>query len=75
MADGKKKKTVKDYLDSLVDEEGLKSDVTITITNKTLFKTAGTLFVTATAITVMVFGIRAIVKNVEKTNALKAGAT
>lgn len=37
----KKKKTVKDYLDSLVDEEGLKSDVAITITSKTAWTILG----------------------------------
>jgi hypothetical protein len=61
-----KKKTIKEYLDNLVDDEGLKSDITITITDKTLFKLAGTLFITATAITVMVFGIRAMLKSEEK---------
>ena len=36
-----KKKTVKDYLDSLVDDEGLKSDVAITITPKTAWTVLG----------------------------------
>lgn len=35
------KKTVKDYLDALVDEEGLKSDVAITITPKTAWTVLG----------------------------------
>ena len=36
-----KKKTVKDYLDALVDDEGLKSDVAITITPKTAWTVLG----------------------------------
>ena len=63
MLDSKNK--VKSLLDNLVDDEGLKTDITLTMTNQTLIKTAGTLFITATAITVMVFAIRGIVKNSE----------
>lgn len=36
-----KKKTVKDYLDALVDDEGLKSDVAVTITPKTAWTVLG----------------------------------
>ena len=60
-------KQLKDYLDNLVDEEGIKSEVTITLTNETLVKTAGTLFLTGTAITVMVFMIKGIAHNLKKT--------
>ncbi len=59
------KNKVKSLLDNLVDDEGLKTDITLTMTNQTLIKTAGTLFITATAITVMVFAIRGMVKNSE----------
>lgn len=59
------KKTVKDYLDSLVDEQGLKSEVTVTLTDRTLIRTAVTLFGTATAITLMVLMVRGIVRNAE----------
>ena len=37
----KKKKTVKDYLDALVDEKGLKSDMAITMTSKTAWTIIG----------------------------------
>jgi hypothetical protein len=35
------KKNVKDYLDALVDKEGLRTDVTVTLTNETLWKIVG----------------------------------
>ena len=35
------KKNVKDYLDALVDKEGLRTDVTVTLTNETLCKIVG----------------------------------
>lgn len=37
----KNKKTVKDYLDALIDEEGLKSDIVITITPQTAWTVLG----------------------------------
>lgn len=56
------KKTVKDYLDNVLSEEGLKSDIKITITDQTLQKTSAYMIGTALVITLMVFGIRGIVK-------------
>lgn len=35
------KRNVKDYLDALVDKEGLRTDVTVTLTNETLWKIVG----------------------------------
>jgi len=35
------KRNVKDYLDALVDKEGLRTDVTITLTDETLWKAVG----------------------------------
>lgn len=42
-----KKKNVKDYLDALVDKQGLKTEVTITLTDETLIKTSFYLIGTA----------------------------
>jgi hypothetical protein len=42
-----KKKNVKDYLDALVDKQGLKTEVTITLTDTTLIKTCFYLIGTA----------------------------
>lgn len=44
------KKNVKDYLDALVDKEGLRTDVTVTLTNETLWKIVGGLMATGVGI-------------------------
>lgn len=61
-ATGEKKRNVKDYLDALVDKQGLKTEVTITLTDQTLIKTAMYLVGTAFVIVVIVHGARAISK-------------
>ena len=65
------KRSVKDYLDNVFSDEGLKSDITITMTDKTLRKTSAYLVGTAFVITLMVFGIRGVVKNIEKMDTIK----
>lgn len=42
------KKGIKDYLDSLVDEDGLRTEVTVTLTNRTLLKV--TLYLVGTSV-------------------------
>lgn len=51
---GDKKKGIKQYLDNIFSEEGLKTDIKITLTNETLFKTSATLIGTAVIITILV---------------------
>jgi hypothetical protein len=65
------KKTVKDYLDNVFSDEGLKSEITITMTDKTLRKTSVYLVGTAFVITLMVFGIRGVIRNMEKIDTIK----
>ena len=62
----KQRRTVKDYLDSLVDDQGIKSEVTVTLTNGTLWKAAGTLVGSGLAITILVFVVKGIAKNIEQ---------
>lgn len=45
-----KKKGVKQYLDALVDKEGLRTDLTITLTDETLWKIVGGLIVAGVGI-------------------------
>lgn len=47
-----KGKNVKDYLDALVDKEGLRTEVTITLTDETLIKTS--LYLIGTAFIIIV---------------------
>lgn len=49
-----KKKGLKEYLDSVVSDEGLRTDIKITITNDTLMKVSATLIGTALIICIMV---------------------
>lgn len=63
---GDKKKNVKDYLNALVDKEGLRTEVTITLTDQTLIKTALYLIGTAFIIISMVYGARMISKQATK---------
>ncbi len=39
----KQRRSIKNYLDALVDKDGLKTEVTITLTNETLLKIIGAL--------------------------------
>ncbi len=45
-----KKKSVKDYLDALVDNEGLRTDVTVTLTQQTLWSIIGGLVLAGASI-------------------------
>lgn len=67
-------KTLKDYLDNVLSDEGLKTDIKITMSDQTLRKTSMYLVGSAFVITVMVFGIRGVVKNMEKMDQLKGNA-
>ncbi|MEM9884338.1 MAG: hypothetical protein AAF849_00480 [Bacteroidota bacterium] len=49
---------VKDYLDALVNEEGLRTEVTVTLTDSTLIKTSVYLIGTAFVSTLLVFLVK-----------------
>ncbi|MEN0050040.1 MAG: hypothetical protein AAF806_23455 [Bacteroidota bacterium] len=49
---------VKDYLDALVNEEGLRTEVTVTLTDRTLIKTSVYLIGTAFVSTLLVFLVK-----------------
>lgn len=49
---------VKDYLDALVDKDGLRTEVTITLTDKTLLKASAYLIGTAFISTVIIYLIK-----------------
>ncbi len=55
--ENKKKVNIKDYIDALVDEDGLKTEVTVTLTRQTLAMTSAYLVGTAAVSTVVVLGI------------------
>ena len=61
-----KRRNVKNIIDSLVDDEGLRTEVTITLTDATLLRTGIYLVGTVVASSVAFFMIRGIVKNMEK---------
>ena len=44
------KRNVRDYLDAMVDKEGLRTDVTVTLTNETLWKAVAGLMVAGVGI-------------------------
>ena len=54
------KKGVLDYLDNLVDDEGLKTDVEVTLTDRTLMNLALTIVASVAASSVAYFLIRKI---------------
>jgi uncharacterized lipoprotein NlpE involved in copper resistance len=64
----KKKMNVKGYLDALVDKQGLRTEVTITLTNETLIKTSLCLIGTAFVIIMMAYGAKLIWKSTQQTN-------
>lgn len=66
-----KKAGIKGYLDALVDEDGLKTEVKITITDQTLMKTGIYVVGMVIAGSVAFFTIRGIVKNMESVSQLK----
>ncbi|WP_062062684.1 hypothetical protein [Aquimarina longa] len=45
-----KKRTIKHYLDALVDKDGLKTEVTITLTNHTMMKIVASLLISGICI-------------------------
>ena len=57
------KKTVKDYLDNVFSDEGLKSDITVSLTDQSLLKASAYLTGTALVIILMVFGAKEIFKH------------
>jgi uncharacterized lipoprotein NlpE involved in copper resistance len=68
LAEGEKKKmNVKGYLDALVDKDGLRTEVTITLTNETLLKTSLYLVSTAFLIILMAYGAKFIWKSTQQT--------
>ena len=56
---------IKNYLDNVFSDDGLKTDIKITMTDETLRKTSLYLVGSGLEITLIVFGIRGIVKNME----------
>ncbi|MEO9870348.1 MAG: hypothetical protein ABJQ69_03535 [Ekhidna sp.] len=60
-----KKAGLKGYLDALVDKDGLKTEVKITLTDQTLMKTAMYVVGMVVVSSVAFFTIRGIVKNME----------
>jgi len=56
---------IKNYLDNVFSDDGLKTDIKITMTDETLRKTSLYLVGSGLVITLIVFGIRGIVKNME----------
>jgi hypothetical protein len=62
------KKNIKTYLDALVDKQGLRTEVTVTLTDATLMKTALYLIGTVLVSTLIVFGIRSVVLKNEVKN-------
>lgn len=66
-----KKAGIKGYLDALVDEDGLKTEVKITITDQTLLKTGIYVVGMVVVSSVAFFTIRGIVKNMESVSQLK----
>ena len=58
-----KQANLKNYLDALIDKDGLKTEVKITLTNQTLLKTSLTLIGTVIVSTLAVFVIKAIIQN------------
>lgn len=67
-----KKTGIKSYLDALVDKDGLKTEVKITLTDQTLMKTAMYVVGMVVVSSVAFFTIRGIVKNMESTSSIKA---
>lgn len=61
----KKKVSLKNYLDALIDDDGLKTEVTITLTDRTLTKAGIYLVGTVVLGTIAFFTIRGIVQNIE----------
>lgn len=61
MAD--KKRNIQQYLDSLVDDEGLKTDVKITMTDETLWKMIGGLILAGAGIALVAHIIKNVVPN------------
>ena len=55
-----KKGALKRYLDSVLGDDGVKTDLKITITNESLVKISGTLIGSGLAITLIVFAIKNI---------------
>lgn len=49
---------VKDYLDALVDKDGLRTEVTITLTDRTLIKTSAYLIGTAFLSTLIIYLVK-----------------
>ena len=56
---------IKNYLDNVFSDDVLKTDIKITMTYETLRKTSLYLVGSGLVITLIVFGIRGIVKNME----------
>ena len=59
----KQKKNIQDYLDALVDKEGLKTDVKITLTDESLWKLIGGLFLAGVSIALVANVLKNIIPN------------
>ncbi|PHN01132.1 hypothetical protein [Flavilitoribacter nigricans] len=58
MAQQKTGLAVKDYLDALVDEDGLRTEVTVTLTDQTLLKASAYLIATAFVSTIVIHFVK-----------------
>jgi hypothetical protein len=58
MITNENKTPVKEYLDRLVDKDGLRTEVTVTLTDRTLLKTSLYLIATTLASTVLIYLVK-----------------
>ncbi len=59
----KKKRNIQDYLNALVDKEGLKTDVKITLTDQSLWKLIAGLLLTGASIALVANMLKNIIPN------------
>ena len=55
--------TLNGYLNNLLGDDGIKTDITVNISDESLLKASTALIGSGFVITVMVFGIKALVNN------------
>ncbi len=63
----RKRRNIGNILDALVDKDGIKTEVTITLTNQTLLKIIGGLLISGVAIIVVAHVVKNIIPNAQLT--------
>lgn len=63
----RKRRNIGNILDALVDKDGIKTEVTITLTNQTLLKIIGGLLLSGMAIIVVAHVVKNIIPNAQLT--------